>query len=186
MKKFGDFVKLNEQEVQLAQTQATQSAVEQTQVAQPVAQPQIVQQTSVSVDNGVVGATTTSTEVINGSIITFVNKLFESRQMAHVYHLKKESYAQHVALQGYYDGVLDLVDNFVEVYQGQYTLLEGYDMILGEVKETDPIVYLEGVVNYVRAEKGKLIKPEDTHLLNIVDEIVALLYKTLYKLKHLK
>ena len=179
MKKFGDFVKLNEQEVQLSQTQATQSSVDQT-------QPQIVQQTSVSVDNGVVGASTTSTEVTNGSIITFVNKLFESRQMAHVYHLKQESYAQHMALQSYYDGILELVDEFVEVYQGQYTLLEGYDMILGEVKETDPIVYLEGVVNYVRTEKSKVINAEDSHLLNIVDEMVALLYKTLYKLKHLK
>ena len=40
-------------------------------------------------------------------------------------------------------------------------------------------------IKEVRTER-KCIKEEDTHLHNIVDEVVALIYKTLYKLKYNK
>jgi hypothetical protein len=74
----------------------------------------------------------------------------------------------------------------IEVYQGQYGIIEGYEVI--DTKETsskDKIAYFEELVEFVKTEK-KCIKSEDSHLLNIVDEAVALIYKTLYKLKYNK
>lgn len=128
----------------------------------------------------------------NGSteVVKFFSKLFESREMAHIYHLTVKgemgSHAAHTALNDYYDGVLEFIDEIIEVYQGQYGIVEGYEMIdTKETKTKDKIEYFEELVNFVRTER-KCIKEEDTHLHNIVDEVVALIYKTLYKLKYNK
>lgn len=117
----------------------------------------------------------------------FFSKLFESREMAHIYHLQVNgemgSHAKHTALGDYYDGVLGLIDELIEVYQGQYDIIEGYDVI--DTKDTmskDTIEYFKELADFIKTER-KCINTEDTHLHNIVDEVVALVYKTLYKLR---
>ena len=117
----------------------------------------------------------------------FFSKLFESKEMAHVYHLQvrgdEGSYAAHMALGSYYEEVLDMIDNVIEVYQGQYGLIEGYEVIdTKETKTKDPVAYFEEVAEYVKHAR-KCISEEDTHLHSIIDDIVCLIYKTLYKLK---
>ena len=126
----------------------------------------------------------------NSDVVKFFSKLFESREMAHIYHLTVKgepgSHAAHKALQEYYEGILEFVDELIEVYQGQYGIIEGYEVIdTKETKSKDKISYFEELVEFVKTEK-KCINPEDSHLLNIVDEAVALIYKTLYKLKYNK
>lgn len=126
----------------------------------------------------------------SGSVSKFFSKLFESREMAHIYHLtvngEPGSHAAHKALQEYYEGILEFIDEMIEVYQGQYGIIENYETIdTAETKTKEKIAYFEELVNFVKTEK-KCIKPEDSHLLNIVDEAVALIYKTLYKLKYNK
>jgi hypothetical protein len=121
------------------------------------------------------------------NVVTFFSKLFESREMAHVYHLQvrgeEGSYAKHMALGSFYDGVLGLIDDVIEIYQGQYGIVDGYDIIdTKETKSKDAVNYFEEVAEYIKHAK-KCINSEDTHLHNIIDEIVALIYKTLYKLK---
>lgn len=128
--------------------------------------------------------------VDNVNVVKFFSKLFESREMAHIYHLTVKgemgSHAAHKALQEYYEGILEFIDELIEVYQGQYGIIESYDIIdTSETKSKDKIEYFEELVDFVKTEK-KCIKPEDSHLLNIVDEAVALIYKTLYKLKYNK
>lgn len=122
-----------------------------------------------------------------GDVVKFFSKLFESREMAHIYHLTVKgemgSHAAHTALGDYYEGILGFIDEMIEVYQGQYGIIEGYETIdTSETRTKDKIEYFEELVNFVKTEK-KCIKAEDSHLLNIVDEAVALIYKTLYKLK---
>ena len=118
---------------------------------------------------------------------SFFSKLFESREMAHVYHLQvrgdEGSYAKHMALGGYYEDVLDMIDDVIEVYQGQYGIIENYDAIdTSETKSKDPVDYFEEISEYVKHAR-KCISEEDTHLHSIIDDIVCLIYKTLYKLK---
>ena len=36
---------------------------------------------------------------------TLANKLFESREVTHVLHLNSKKYAEHIALNEYYDGI---------------------------------------------------------------------------------
>lgn len=115
------------------------------------------------------------------------SKLFESREMAHIYHLQVNgepgSHAKHTALGDYYDGVLGFIDDLIETFQGQYGVVEEYDVI--DTKETaskDTIEYFNELARFIKEER-KCINAEDTHLHNIIDEVIALVYRTLYKLK---
>ena len=115
------------------------------------------------------------------------SKLFESREMAHIYHLQVNgdmgSHAKHTALGDYYDDVLGLIDSIIEVFQGQYGIVEEYDVIdTSETRSKDTIEYFNELARFIKEER-KCINAEDTHLHNIVDEVVALVYRTLYKLK---
>ena len=126
----------------------------------------------------------------DSTVSNFVSKLFESREMSHVYHLQVKgdvgSYASHIALGAYYEGIQDLLDTFVEVYQGQYNIIEEYDIIDPNItKSKEKLNYFQETVDFIRSNR-KCISNDDTHLHNIIDEIVALLYRTLYKLKYNK
>ena len=72
------------------------------------------------------------------SVKSLVQKMFESRQVAHIHHLQSKSYSQHKDLNGFYDGILDNINE------------------------------------------------KDTQHKNIMDEVVALTYRTIYKIKYLK
>jgi len=125
-----------------------------------------------------------------GSVSKFISKLLESREMAQVYHWTVKgdmgSHAAHLALEAYYTGVIEHIDEIVETYQGQYGLIEEYDVIdTKETKSTDKLEYYKQVVEFVKTERT-CIKQEDTHLHNLIDEVVALLYRTIYKLTYNK
>lgn len=109
-----------------------------------------------------------------------VQKMFEARQVAHNCHLKTKSFAEHEALGGFYEGLLGLVDEFVETYQGQYGLLGDCEFKVEPVAEVKE--YLEDCAKLFAVGRDSL---KDSHLKNIMDEVVALVYRTLYKLKFL-
>ncbi len=125
-----------------------------------------------------------------GDVSKFISKLLESREMAQVYHWTVKgdmgSHAAHLALEAYYDGVIGFIDDIVEIYQGQYGLIEGYDVIdTTDAKSKDKLDYFKETVELVKSAR-KCIKSEDTHIHNIIDELIALQYKTIYKLTYNK
>jgi DNA-binding ferritin-like protein len=125
-----------------------------------------------------------------GDVVKFISKLLESREMAQVYHWTVKgdmgSHAAHLALEAYYDGVIEHIDEIVEVYQGQYGIIEGYDQIAtDETRSKEKLEYFKEVAEFVKSERN-CIKQEDTHLHNLIDEVVALLYRTIYKLTYNK
>lgn len=125
-----------------------------------------------------------------GDVSKFISKLLESREMAQVYHWTVKgdmgSHAAHLALESYYSGVIEFIDDIVEIYQGQYGLIEGYDVIdTTDSKSKDRLDYFKELVEFVKSERT-CIKSEDTHIHNIVDELIALQYKTIYKLTYNK
>ncbi len=121
--------------------------------------------------------------------VKLFSKIFESREIAHIYHLQvngEGSFASHNALNEYYDNVLGLLDELIETYQGQYGILDGYDTIdTNSTRSQDKIAYFEEVAEFIKHAR-KCISIEDSHLHSIIDDIVVLIYKTLYKLKFLK
>ena len=114
-----------------------------------------------------------------------VEKLFESRQVAHTIHLKTKSYAIHKALNGFYDDITGLTDTLVETYQGQYGLITDYKIDIPNINPDEITVYLEEAAEIFKIGHNSFDK-KDTHLHNILDEIVGLTYQTLYKSKFLK
>ena len=112
--------------------------------------------------------------------VQFIGKLFETRDVAHLAHLKTKSYAQHIALGDYYDGLLDLVDSFTESYQGLYGLLN-LEVLKGII--SDPIVLIEALYKYIDGNRSIF---KESFLQNVLDEIQQLNAQTLYKLKNLK
>lgn len=115
------------------------------------------------------------------------SKLFESKELSRVYHLQvrgeEGSYAAHIALGIYYESIAPLVDDLVEIYQGQYDVVDGYTPIQSDTAGKSPIEYFTEIVSYIKDNRNTALSAEDTHLQNIVDEIVALIYKTLYRLR---
>lgn len=114
---------------------------------------------------------------------TFIGTLMQSRNQAHIYHLQTNSFAQHKALQEYYEGIIDLIDGLVESYQGRYGILHGYKMA-NTIKEDDnALLYFEGLAKFVETIRTQI--PQDSYIQNQVDEVVDLIESTKYKLKFL-
>lgn len=114
----------------------------------------------------------------------FIGTLMQSRNQAHIFHLQSTSYAQHVALQGYYEGIVDLIDGLVESFQGRYGILRGYKMA-GSIKEDEStVIYFEGLAKFVETIRTQI--PQDSYIQNQVDEVVDLIETTKYKLKFLQ
>lgn len=115
---------------------------------------------------------------------SFISLLFASRDQAHIFHLRTNSFAEHKALNEYYDGILDLIDGLAEGYQGKYGLLEGYSLAKTYDEVGSALTYFEQLASLVETTRTEI--PQDSYLQNDVDEVVALIYTTIYKLKYLK
>lgn len=113
-----------------------------------------------------------------------VGRCFHARTVAHILHLKTRSYATHKALNEFYDEIVPLADSFAEVYQGEYGLITSYPSKFSMADE--PVPMLEELADWVQKHRHSICDEADTHLQNIIDEIVALIRSTLYKLRFLK
>jgi hypothetical protein len=115
----------------------------------------------------------------------FVSTLFHSRTQAHTFHFQTNSFTAHKALNKYYDSIIDLVDSLIESYQGRYGILKGYKGMADVLEYDENVVvkYFEALCMYV--EKNRPLLPQDSYIQNQVDEIVALIESTKYKLIYL-
>ena len=114
----------------------------------------------------------------------FLGNLFLSRDVAHSVHLNTRSYAKHKALNEFYDEIVDLADKFAEAYQGKYGLI-GPIELQSAAKTNNVVEFLEDMVETIMSTRYDVVEKECTPLQNIIDEILALFYSTLYKLKFL-
>ena len=112
----------------------------------------------------------------------FVGMLFLARDVAHSVHLNTRSFSKHMALAEYYDGIVDLTDQFAESYMGKYGKFTAFPSVYHQPK--DPVRYLKSLQTFVKEARQDL--PQDSELQNIIDEIADLINTTAYKLKFLK
>ena len=120
----------------------------------------------------------------NDPVMVFTMHLLHSVTNAHILHLTTRSYAEHQALGTFYSEIGDLVDAFVEAFQGKYGLL--HDFIADyKLPGTDPVAYLESVKVEVETLRRAPRFPQDAELQNEVDNIANLINSTLYKLRFL-
>jgi hypothetical protein len=118
-------------------------------------------------------------------LMQFVMCLLHARTTAHLKHWMTHSRSDHQALQFFYDGIVDLVDTFVEGFQGEYGLLhditDGYVFPIGE-----PYPYFLALGVEIDTLRKQDRFPQESWLQNAVDEIRMLVSQTKYQLKELK
>jgi hypothetical protein len=116
----------------------------------------------------------------------FISTLFASRTQAHVFHLQTNSFAAHKALNEYYDEIIGRADSIAESVQGKYGIITGYSNIdLLEGNDCNEVIkYFTALEMYV--ERARQTMPQDSYIQNQIDEVVALIVSTIYKLKFLK
>ena len=114
----------------------------------------------------------------------FVGTLFLARDVAHSVHLNTRSFSKHMALNSFYDEVVELADKFAEAYQGRHGLI-GPISLMSAKKTTNIIEFLEDSLAEIEKMRYEVVEKTDTALQNIIDEIVGLYLSTLYKLKFL-
>jgi hypothetical protein len=110
----------------------------------------------------------------------YVGLLMNSRTQAHAFHLTTSSFAEHKALQAYYEGIVPLLDSWAEAYMGKYGRLSRVSLNKRFMKDpTKARAYFKNLLMRVRAIR---LPRGDTYLKNIQDEITALIRSTLYML----
>ena len=114
----------------------------------------------------------------------FIGQLFLARDVAHSVHLNTRSYAKHVALQAFYEGIVERADGLAEAYQGRHGLI-GPITLHSAKKSNNIIEFLQSSLAELEAARYDVIDKSDTALHNLVDEIVDLYLTTLYKLRFL-
>lgn len=127
------------------------------------------------------------------AIVTFFSKIFESKEVAHVFHLQVKSEmgseAKHLALQAYYEGdVTEILDDLIELHQGQFgKIITGYDIIeTAKNAKMDTIEYFTDLAEFIKKERYNCFDEDDTHYFNLIDDLLVIIYKLLYKLKFLR
>lgn len=114
----------------------------------------------------------------------FVGQLFLARDVAHSVHLNTRSYSKHVALNTFYDSIIDHADAFAEAYQGRNGLIG--PITLHSAKKTNNILeFLESQLADLEAARYSVAPKTDSSLQQLIDNIVELYLTTIYKLRFL-
>ena len=114
----------------------------------------------------------------------FVGMLFLARDVAHSVHLNTRSFSKHMALNTFYDEIIDLADGFAEAYQGRYGLI-GPISLMSAKKTTNIVEFLQDQLDEIESGRYDVCKKDDTPLQNLIDGIIELYLSTLYKLRFL-
>lgn len=110
-----------------------------------------------------------------------VSTMLAIRNQVKVYHWQTGSFARHKATDDLVASLDTNIDTFVEVYMGKY----GRPMVTGTIKlgnfsESAAKAFVAKQTEYLTKTLPRQLSPEDTDLMNIRDEILADLHKTLY------
>lgn len=128
------------------------------------------------------------TEQSNGGKKEFtemMSLLLHSQTQVHTFHLQTKSYAEHKALQKYYEDIDGITDGLVESYQGKYSILKGYKQYpIEDYKDTTT------TINYFKDLCDKVTELrdccKDSWIQNQIDNVCELINSTLYKMRFLK
>ena len=114
-----------------------------------------------------------------------IDKFLTLQNQLRIHHWQTPSFAEHKALGKAYEALDPLIDSFVETYMGKYgkdtdqertITLHGYE-------SSHPMPVLNYFENYLINELPDILnKEKDTDLMNICDEMLAVINTTKYLL----
>ena len=120
------------------------------------------------------------------TIEELVNRVFSIRDAAHIEHWAARgpgSYARHMALGEFYDGIVDQIDTIVEAYQGYFGLIGTIQLQQLMFDDFDTLVADEAKAI---CEARSQIARNNPAIENLVDGLSEIYFKTFYKLANLK
>ena len=112
-------------------------------------------------------------------------QILHSQKQAHIFHLGTKSFAEHMALNGYYGEIDELIDGIIESYQGKYGLLTDYKSykVQSYKNKNQVLKYFTGLLNTIEEKRDSV---KDSYIQNQIDTVQELIYSTMYKLKFLQ
>jgi DNA-binding ferritin-like protein len=123
--------------------------------------------------------------------MNFITNMLTLQNQLKVFHWQTQkkvgSYAQHVAFGTAYDELGEKIDDFIEIYQGKKGVLLGKDGFVIKLKNLsdNPESVIDSYVSYLSENVPQALEESDTDLLNLRDEMLAILNQTKYRL-HMK
>lgn len=118
------------------------------------------------------------------SCLKFIATSLAVRTQAHLLHLSSTSYAHHMALNEFYEGMIPLVDKYAEVYMGLNGQVKFWPNP-APIERKDAVDLVEDYLELVQAEQEE-DEEESEALENILAGLEELTAQTLYKLRFLK
>jgi len=114
----------------------------------------------------------------------FLGLLFLARDVAHSVHLNTRSFSKHEALNIFYNRIIGAADDFAEAYQGRYGLIG--PITLHSAKKTSNVIeFLEDSLAEIEAARYEVCDKTDSSLQQLIDNIIEIYLRTLYKLRFL-
>ena len=114
----------------------------------------------------------------------FLGLLFLARDVAHSVHLNTRSFSKHEALNIFYNRIIGAADDFAEAYQGRYGLIGPITLNLAK-KTANVVEFLQDSLAEIEAARYDVCDKSDSSLQQLIDNIVEIYLRTLYKLKFL-
>lgn len=106
------------------------------------------------------------------------------RDQIKLYHWQTRVYARHIATDKILESLEKSIDSFVEVYIGKYgrpkVTGKNATITIHNLSEAGAVRLINSAVKYLQGPLTKSLKPIDTDLMNIRDELIADLHQLLY------
>lgn len=113
-----------------------------------------------------------------------VNFFFSMREQLKLYHWQTHSFAQHKATDDLLDSLDKTIDEYVEIYMGKYgrpkMATRNNTIRIQNMNAKGAARYIKECAAYIEGPLVKKLKPTDTDLINLRDEMLGALHKVMY------
>ena len=113
-----------------------------------------------------------------------INFFFSMREQIKVYHWQTYMFARHKATDDVLDALDGSIDKYVEVYMGKHgrpkVTTSTNTVKIQNMADKTAAKFIKACIAYLQGPLVKRLKPTDTDLINIRDEMLAELNQLLY------
>jgi hypothetical protein len=133
------------------------------------------------------GAPTMPPTVRNGTphnVAGSVQVFFKMLMNIKLYHWSTTTYSRHIASGELFDKMLELIDQYVETFMGRYKRPEfkqaEFSVHVKQLNDENVVEVLREYAQFLEHDLPKDLNETDSDLLNIRDEILGEINKTIY------
>jgi DNA-binding ferritin-like protein len=115
---------------------------------------------------------------------TDINFFFTMREQIKMYHWQTHVFARHKATDDVISALDETIDSYVETYMGKYgrpkVTAATRNVSIQNMTEKTATRFIGTCIQYLQGPLVKRLKPTDTDLVNLRDEMMGELNKLLY------